>query len=116
MFKSDQEDINPNSYDFPGGRLKFGEKLEEAVVREAKEETGLDVVAIQVFNAWTFVKPNTDFQLTGIDFICTTKTEIIVLSQEHSGYEWLDIHQLTSDAKYPDWLRKPIEKASKLPI
>jgi len=114
LFKSDQEDINPNSYDFPGGRLKFGEKLEEGVVREAQEETGLDVVAIQVFNAWTFVKPDKDFQLTGIDFICTTDSENVVLSSEHSGFEWLDANQIISDTKYPDWLRKTIEKASKL--
>jgi len=116
LFKSDQEDINPNSYDFPGGRLKFGEKLEEAVVREAKEETGLCVSPIQVFNAWTFVKPDKDFQLTGIDFICTTDSETIVLSSEHSGYEWLDVNQIISDTKYPDWLRKTIEKASKFKI
>jgi len=116
LFKSDQEDVNPNSYDFPGGRVKFGEKLEEAVVREALEETGLDVTPIQVFNAWTFVKPNTGFQLTGIDFICTTDSENVFLSPEHSGFEWLDSNQITSDEKYPDWLRKTIKKASKLNI
>ena len=65
LLKSEIEDINPNTYDIPGGRIKFGEKLEGAVVREAKEETGLDIVAQQVFNAWTFVKEDKDFQLSG---------------------------------------------------
>ena len=116
LFKSDQEDVNPNSYDFPGGRVKFGEKLEEAVVREALEETGLDVTPIQVFNAWTFVRPNAGFQLTGIDFIYATGSENVFLSPEHSGFGWLDSNQITSDEKYPDWLRKTIKKASKLNI
>ena len=31
-------------YDLPGGGLGLGEKLENGVVREVKEETGLDVV------------------------------------------------------------------------
>ena len=39
--KSGLEDINPNTFDMPGGRIEFGEKLEEAVIREAKEEIGL---------------------------------------------------------------------------
>ena len=112
--KSDIEDINPNTFDMPGGRIEFGEKLEEAVVREAKEETGLDVSAKQVFNAWTFVKKDKNFQLTGIDFLCTTEQEEIKLSDEHSGFEWKEAEEIVEDEKYPDWLRKTIEKAEKV--
>ncbi|MBU2592804.1 MAG: NUDIX hydrolase [Patescibacteria group bacterium] len=111
--KNDIEDINPNTFDMPGGRMEFGEKLEEAVIREAKEETGLDVTAQQVFNAWTFAKKNKDFQLTGIDFLCTTEQEEVKLSEEHSGFEWRSAIEIVSDERYPDWLRKTIEKAEK---
>ncbi len=31
------------SYDYPGGKIELGESLEQALVREVKEETGLDV-------------------------------------------------------------------------
>lgn len=34
-----------NRYDLPGGGVDLGEQLEAAVVREVKEETGLDVKA-----------------------------------------------------------------------
>jgi 8-oxo-dGTP diphosphatase len=112
--KSDIEDINPNTFDMPGGRIKFGEKLEEAVIREAKEETGLDVEAKQVFNAWTFVKKNKDFQLTGVDFLCVTQQQEVKLSEEHSGSEWKEAQEIISDEKYPDWLRKTIEKSEKV--
>lgn len=112
--KSDVEDINPNTFDMPGGRIEFGEKLEEAVVREAKEETGLNVKPCQVFNAWTFVKKDKDFQLTGIDFLCTTEQEEIKLSDEHSGFEWKEAGEIVEDEKYPDWLKETIEKAEKV--
>lgn len=112
--KSNNENINPNTFDMPGGRIKFGEKLEEAVVREAKEETGLDVVTQKVFNAWTFVKEDRDFQLTGVDFLCTTEQEKVKLSEEHSNFEWRDAEKIINDEKYPDWLRKTIKKAEKI--
>lgn len=112
--KSDVEEINPNTFDMPGGRIEFGEKLEEAVVREAKEETGLEVVAKQVFNAWTFVKKDNDFQLTGVDFLCLTEEEKVRLSPEHSGFEWREAEEIIKDEKYPDWLRKTIEKVEKI--
>jgi 8-oxo-dGTP diphosphatase len=112
--KSTVEEINPNTFDVPGRRIKFGEELEEAVVREAKEETGLDVIAKQIFNAWTFVKKDSDFQLTGIDFLCLTEGEEVKLSQEHSGFEWRKAEKIIKDEKYPDWLRKTIEKAEKI--
>lgn len=114
LLKSDSEDINPNTFDFPGGRIKFGEKLEEAVKRESMEETGLNVVPMQVFNAWTFVKEDKDFQLTGIDFFCLTEKEEVNLSEEHSDFEWKTANEIIGDEKYPSWLRKTIEVVDRL--
>lgn len=34
--------------EFPGGKIDFGEDLEVAVVREAKEESGLDVEVVRL--------------------------------------------------------------------
>ncbi len=37
-----------NNWELPGGKLEFGETLEQGVVREMKEETGLDVEVIKL--------------------------------------------------------------------
>lgn len=37
----------------PGGFVEYGERVEEAVVREVKEETGLDVEILKLHNVYS---------------------------------------------------------------
>jgi len=37
----------------PGGHLDFDETLEDAVIREVKEETGLDVISLRLFKIYS---------------------------------------------------------------
>jgi len=48
----------PHGWAIPGGFVDYGESLEEAAVREAKEETNLDVELIKQFH--TYSNPNRD--------------------------------------------------------
>ena len=48
----------PPGWAIPGGFVDYGETLEEAVVREMKEETCLDVTLIRQFH--TYSDPNRD--------------------------------------------------------
>ena len=48
----------PYGYAIPGGFVDYGESLENAAVREAKEETGLDVELIRQFH--TYSAPDRD--------------------------------------------------------
>ncbi len=54
--------INRKNYPFgwaiPGGFVDYGESLEDAAVREAKEETGLDVKLVRQFH--TYSRPDRD--------------------------------------------------------
>lgn len=59
--------------DFPGGGIDFGEGLKEALVREVKEEVGLDVKVGKVVGAWDFViEPNGhgDNKKVGAHIVC----------------------------------------------
>ena len=48
----------PHGWALPGGFLEYGESLEAAAVREAKEETGLDIELIQQLH--TYSNPSRD--------------------------------------------------------
>ncbi len=111
--KSSKEDINPNTYEFPGGRIEFGENPEEALIREIKEEVGLDISIVIAFNTWSFIKGE-DFQLVGVDFLCTVKGGEEKLSEEHESIHWMSIEEIENNKEFPSWILKTMAKAEKL--
>jgi len=63
----------PFGWALPGGFVDYGESLEEAVVREAKEETGLDLTAVQQFHTYSDPRRDPRFHTIGTVFIAKAK-------------------------------------------
>ena len=59
----------PFGWALPGGFVDYGENLEEAVVREAKEETGLDITGIKQFHTYSNPVRDPRFHTVGTVFI-----------------------------------------------
>ncbi|MFA5021807.1 MAG: NUDIX domain-containing protein [Patescibacteria group bacterium] len=83
---------NQGKYDVVGGRIKPGQNFKDSLLREIKEETGLDVVIGKPFfvNEWRPVVDNKPWQIVGIFFNCEAKSQQITLSQDHDDYLWVD--------------------------
>ncbi len=63
----------PPGWALPGGFVDYGESLEQAAVREAKEETGLDVTLESQF--YTYSDPARDPRQHTISTVFTGKAE-----------------------------------------
>ena len=74
---------------FPGGRIRKGESLEEALRREVKEETGLEVSSYKLINVYSRVFPERH-DIT-IAYLCKCKKGKVKLNNEHSEYRLFKI-------------------------
>jgi ADP-ribose pyrophosphatase YjhB (NUDIX family) len=85
----------PYGWAIPGGFVDYGETLEEAALREAKEETDLDVKLIKQFH--TYSEPNRDPRQHTISTIYIAKAKGIPQAKDDA----LDIGIFT-ESNLPD--------------
>jgi len=99
-----------NSWCFPGGAIELGEKVEQAAIREVKEETGLeinvkDLELFQVFSGkdMHYIYPNGD-EVYIVDTVYITKqcTGEIKLDLESNEYGFFNIEE------FPDKISPPV--------
>ena len=71
---------------FPGGRIRKGETLGEALYREVKEETGLEVIESKLINVYSRIFDGRHD--ISIAYLCKCKGDKILLNDEHSEYRY----------------------------
>jgi len=60
----------PHGLALPGGFVDIGESVENALIREMKEETNLDVQIVRLFNVYSDPKRDPRFHTVSIVFVC----------------------------------------------
>lgn len=79
---------NPDKWDFPGGDLDFGEDAIKGIIREIKEETGLEVKDLKPFDIESNIYKDEEFWIT-IAYTAKVIVDKVVLSFEHDDFKWV---------------------------
>ncbi len=104
-------------YVIPGGHVDLGERIEETVLREVKEETGLDVYDLEfvmmqecIYDEGFYRKMHYIF----LDYACKTdaREEDVVLNHEAQAFTWVTPEQALEMPLDP-YTRRLIEEVRK---
>ncbi|MBU4069477.1 MAG: NUDIX domain-containing protein [Nanoarchaeota archaeon] len=83
------------------GGIEKDETYEEAVIREVLEETGLVTEEVISLN-WGSIYNWRDEICEEHNFISFVKPGEIILNEEHSKYDWLDIEEFIQRIRWDD--------------
>ena len=90
-----------NRYSVPGGHVEIGESLSTAIIREVKEETGLEILPKRLFMIQECIKSDEFYKpkhFIFFDFICLSKNDNITLDKnELQEYIWANIEDINED-------------------
>ena len=80
-------------WSLPGGAVETGEQLEAAIVREVREETGLDVVPTEIAILFERILPDeygeTEYHYVLVDFYCQVTSGTLRAGDDSTRAEWV---------------------------
>src|SRR5262249_20585082 len=85
-------------WSIPGGVVETGEKLEDAIRREVRDETGLEVEPLSIFEVFERVVPDaqgkTEYHYVLIDYLCRRVGGRLQAASDVSRVAWVPEHHL----------------------
>jgi 8-oxo-dGTP diphosphatase len=78
-----------SQWEVPGGKPDAGEDIDECLIRETKEETGLDLTLTGVAGAGEGRIPNLNLAYMFMEG--TVDSEAVILSDEHDDFKWISL-------------------------
>jgi 8-oxo-dGTP diphosphatase len=87
-------------WSLPGGALETGETLEQGIVREVREETGLEVAPVKVIEIVERIMPDAqgavEYHFVLIDYICRVTGGELCAADDASRVIWIARRELAN--------------------
>ena len=105
-----------DKYVMPGGHVELGEKIEDSLKREIKEETGLDIYDVRFICFSEFIFDDVFWKkkhFIFFDYSCRTRSVNVKLNSEGQKYVWVTIEEALRLPLEP-YTRKTMEEYLKI--
>ena len=86
-----------NQYCVPGGHVDFGETTQECVIRETKEETGVNITNPKLIKISQCIFPKDFYEKRHFifyNYIAKTNETNVILNEEAQEYEWVSLNKV----------------------
>jgi len=93
--------------DLPGGKIEYSKTPEQALLREIREETDLDVEIISLVGLWWFFLRKEEGQVVCMTYLCKPKSLEIDIDknpadEDITGFGWLAKEDILKLDNFPD--------------
>lgn len=107
-----------NHWSIPGGAIEYGETAEEALIREIREEIGLECSSTHFLGYHDYIITREHRHWISLFFVLTNKElkePINMEPDKHSSMQWFDLENLPMDltkntdqaiTTYKEWIKK----------
>jgi 8-oxo-dGTP diphosphatase len=86
----------PGEWECGSGRIEAGETPQDAVRREAREETGLEVEIVRPVDAFHYYRGPAREEAIAIAFHCRVGGGDVRLSDEHDAAQWVELERVAA--------------------
>jgi ADP-ribose pyrophosphatase YjhB (NUDIX family) len=97
LIKRDREPAR-GQWSLPGGRVEIGETLREALVREVREETGIDVDVDGLIGVAERIVRDDDgaieYHYVILDYVCTPRSTSLTAGDDAADARWVPVGEL----------------------
>jgi len=95
---------NPLKWDLPGGDLDFGEDPQRSMLREIKEETGIEVRELTPFDVEAHINSRGQHWIT-IAYRAKAEKDTVKISWEHDDHKWVNEDEFSQLKSIPKIVR-----------
>jgi len=100
LLRRQDAEVYPGIWELPSGGIQQDENLEQALVREVREETGIDVIVLEPVSCFIYLSKSRQrtLQINYRAHLTSSDSQVVRLSSEHTDARWVNVDDI---ADYP---------------